>query len=185
VIRTIPDLSGPLILEPAVHRDARGFFLETFRLDALPKLGIHETFVQDNHSRSVRGTVRGLHFQVGEGQAKLIRVARGAIWDVFVDLRTSSATVGRWGAVALNDVDHRALYLPVGFAHGFCVVSDVADVLYRVSSYYDPELERGLAWDDPALAIPWPAPIPVLSDRDRGNPGLREVLSDLTLRPES
>jgi dTDP-4-dehydrorhamnose 3,5-epimerase len=185
VIRTIPDLSGPLVLEPAVHRDARGFFLETFRLDALPKLGIHEMFVQDNHSRSVRGTVRGLHFQVGEGQAKLIRVARGAIWDVFVDLRASSATVGRWGAVALNDVDHRALYLPVGFAHGFCVVSDVADVLYRVSSYYDPELERGLAWDDPALAIPWPAPIPVLSDRDRGNPGLREVLSDLTLRPES
>jgi dTDP-4-dehydrorhamnose 3,5-epimerase len=176
-------LSGPLILEPTVHSDARGFFLETFRLDALPKVGIHETFVQENHSRSVRGTVRGLHFQVGEGQAKLVRVARGEIWDVFVDLRSASQTLGRWEGVALDDVHHRALYLPVGFAHGFCVVSDVADVLYRVSSYYDPDLERGLAWDDPDLAISWPASTAVLSDRDRSNPGLQNVLSDLNLRP--
>jgi dTDP-4-dehydrorhamnose 3,5-epimerase len=171
--------SGPLILEPTVHSDERGFFLETFRLDALPKVGIHETFVQDNHSRSVRGTVRGLHFQVGEGQAKLVRVARGEIWDVFVDLRAASPTVGQWEAVTLDDVQHRALYIPVGFAHGFCTMSDVADVLYRVSSYYDPKLERGLAWDDPDLAIPWPASTPLLSDRDRSNPTLSKVLSDL------
>lgn len=172
-------LDGPLIIEPTVHPDARGFFLETFRLDALAKVGIRETFVQDNHSRSVRGTVRGLHFQVGAGQAKLIRVARGEVWDVFVDLRASSPTVGQWDAVTLDDVKHLALYLPVGFAHGFCTVSDVADVMYRVSSYYDPELERGLAWDDPDLGIPWPAPAPLLSDRDRNNQGLRKVLHDL------
>ena len=168
-------LDGPVLMAPTAHEDARGFFVETFRADELERHGIRDTFVQDNHSRSVGGTLRGLHYQAGPGQAKLLRVARGAIWDVVVDLRPASATYGRWESFTLDDHEHHLLYVPVGFAHGFCVLSDEADVLYRVTTYYDPALERGLAWDDPDLAIAWPVSSPILSDRDRRNPTLRQL----------
>ena len=170
-MRTEPmRLAGPLLLTPEVHGDERGFFLETYREADLPGLGIPDHFVQENHSRSRRGTIRGLHYQVGPGQAKLVRVARGEIWDVVVDVRPGSATVGQWEAVTLDDVTHRMLYVPVGFAHGFCVTSEVADVIYLVSAYYDQARERGIAWNDHNLRIPWPTQTPTLSDRDRQLP---------------
>lgn len=173
-------LDGPLLLVPEVHGDARGFFVETFRDEEAQAAGIRETFVQHNQSRSVRGTVRGLHFQVPPGQAKIIRVARGAIQDVIVDIRAESPTFGQHSTLRLDDVDHHQLYVPRGFAHGFCVLSDEADVVYGVSDYFRPELDRGLAWDDPDLGIAWPVERPILSDRDRRHPRLAELDSSLT-----
>lgn len=164
-------LQGLLLVEPDVHSDERGFFLETYSPN-LAALGISVEFVQDNHSRSVRGTVRGLHYQASPGQAKLVRVARGRIWDVAVDIRKGSPTFGVWEAFVLDDVAHHQLFVPVGFAHGFCVTSPVADVCYKVSSPYDAAQERGLAWNDESLAIPWPTRHPQLSDRDSHNPSL-------------
>jgi dTDP-4-dehydrorhamnose 3,5-epimerase len=172
---TPTSLSGALVIEPVVHGDERGFFQETFRADALDELGVREAWVQDNHSRSGRGVLRGMHFSLGAGQAKLVRCARGAIWDVAVDIRPGSPTFGRWDAVILDDVDHRQIYLPVGFAHGFIVTSEIADVVYRCSSYYDGELERGFAWDDPDVAIEWPAEPTAVSARDRSAPRLAEI----------
>jgi dTDP-4-dehydrorhamnose 3,5-epimerase len=172
-VRTTP-ISGVLILEPRVFRDERGFFLETFRKEALERAGVAADLVQDNHSRSVKGTIRALHFQVPPGQPKLVRCARGAVFDVVVDLRRSSPTFKQSFSITLSDENHFQLYIPAGLAHGFCVVSDVADFVYRCGSYYDPATERGIAWDDPALAIPWPADEPILSDRDRSNPSLAE-----------
>ena len=168
-------LDGLVLLEPAVHADDRGFFLETYGRDAYRAAGVDIEFVQDNHSRSARGTLRGLHYQRRPGQAKLVRAARGRIWDVAVDIRPDSPTFGDWEAVELDDVEHRQLFVPVGFAHGFSVLSDVADVTYKVSSPYDAAEERGIAWDDPALGIPWPVPEPRLSQRDRGHPRLAEL----------
>lgn len=173
-------ISGPLLLIPDVHGDARGFFVETFRADDVAAAGIGETFLQHNQSRSVRGTLRGLHFQAPPGQAKLVRVARGAIQDVVVDIRGGSPSFGRHSVVHLDDVDHHQLYIPPGFAHGFCVLSEEADVVYTVSRYYQPELERGVAWDDPELAIEWDVHDPVLSERDRLHPTLRELDPSLT-----
>ena len=173
-------IDGPLLLIPEVHGDARGFFVETFRADEVADAGIREAFVQHNQSRSVRGTLRGLHFQVPPGQSKLVRVARGSIHDVVVDIRRESPTFGHHSTVGLDDVNHRQLYIPPGFAHGFCVLSEFADVVYSVSSYYDPALERGVAWNDPALGIEWPADDPVLSVRDQQNPPLASLGSDLT-----
>lgn len=167
-------LAGLVLLAPDVRGDERGFFLETFRIDAYRELGINLPFVQDNHSRSVWGTLRGLHFQIDPGQAKLIRCARGAIRDVVVDIRRSSPTFGEHEAFDLDDRSHHQLFVPVGFAHGFCVVSDEADVTYKVSSYYDPATEAGIAWDDPALGIEWPVEDPIVSERDRSNPSLAE-----------
>ena len=172
-------LDGLVLLEPAVHGDDRGFFLETFRRDEYSALGIGVEFVQDNHSRSARGTLRGLHYQRYPGQAKLVRCARGAIWDVAVDIRPGSATFGEWEAFELDDVRHRQLFMPIGFAHGFCVTSEIADVTYKVSARYDADEERGIAWDDPALAIPWPAEDPIVSERDRSNPTLSEISAEL------
>ncbi|MGD9572508.1 MAG: dTDP-4-dehydrorhamnose 3,5-epimerase [Thermoleophilia bacterium] len=172
-------LAGALVIEPVVFGDERGFFQETFRADVLQELGVRETWVQDNHSRSVKGVLRGMHFSLGDGQAKLVRCARGAIWDVAVDIRPGSPTFGRWNAVTLDDVDHRQIYLPVGFAHGFIVLSDVADVVYRCSAYYDGALERGFAWDDPAVGIAWPEQPTAVSDRDRTAPSLAEIVPDL------
>ena len=171
---TTTRLAGLLVVEPDVFSDERGFFLETFSAPALAAEGISTSFVQDNHSRSVRDTIRGLHYQAGTGQAKLVRAARGRIWDVAVDIRPDSPTFGSWEAFELDDVEHRQLYVPVGFAHGFCVLSDVADVCYKVSSVYDAELERGLLWNDPAIGIRWPVSSPLLSARDRNNPSLAE-----------
>jgi dTDP-4-dehydrorhamnose 3,5-epimerase len=167
-------LRGLVLIEPTVVRDERGFFLETYRRDAYVGAGVDADFVQDNHSRSRAGTLRGLHFQSSPGQPKLIRAARGAIWDVVVDIRRSSATFGEWEAFDLDDVRHLQLYVPAGFAHGFCAVTD-ADVVYKVGSYFDRSMERGIAWDDPDLGIEWPHPAGQLSERDRHQPRLREV----------
>jgi dTDP-4-dehydrorhamnose 3,5-epimerase len=172
-VRTTP-ISGVLILEPRVFRDERGFFLETFRKEALERAGVAADLVQDNHSRSAKGTIRALHFQTPPGQSKLVRCARGAVFDAVVDLRRSSPTFKKSFSITLSDENHLQLYIPAGLAHGFCVVSDVADFVYRCGSYYDPATERGIAWDDPELAIPWPAERPILSERDRANPSLAE-----------
>ena len=168
-------LEGLIHLAPTVHSDERGFFVETYSREAYREAGIAADFVQDNHSRSLRGTLRGLHYQRRPGQAKLIRTVRGRIWDVAVDIRPSSPTFGQWEAVELDDQSHGQLYLPVGFAHGFCVLSDVADVVYKVSAPYDPREERGIAWNDTALAISWPCDEPNLSARDQANPPLLAV----------
>jgi dTDP-4-dehydrorhamnose 3,5-epimerase len=185
-VRRLPtELEGLSLIEPSVFADDRGFFLESFREDALAELGVTERFVQDNHSRSRRGVVRGMHFTLGEGQAKLVRVARGRILDVVVDIRLGSPTFGRWEGFELDDETGRMLFVPVGFAHGFQVLSDVADVLYKCSSYYDGSLERGFAWDDPDVAIDWPVDGPVVSDRDRAAPRLAEIMDGLPFRHPS
>ena len=174
-------LSGPLLIEPAVFGDERGFFSETFRADEFAALGIAEPMVQDNHSRSHRGTLRGMHFQIGDGASKLVRCARGASLDVLVDLRRGSPGYAAWEAYELSDPNMRTLYCPISFAHGFCVLSDVADVVYKQSRYYSPEVERGIAYDDPDVAISWPLPEEelVVSERDRSAPRLRDVADSL------
>jgi dTDP-4-dehydrorhamnose 3,5-epimerase len=161
------DLAGLLLLKPRVFKDDRGFFAETYSAPRYRDAGISETFVQDNHSRSQRGTLRGLHYQSSPGQAKLLRVCRGRIFDVAVDIRPDSPTFGRWRGVYLDDENHHQLFVPVGFAHGFCVVSDVADVAYKVSSVYDPKTESGLAWNDRDIGVEWPISEPTLSARDQ------------------
>lgn len=167
-------LDGTAVIDPTVHVDERGFFVETFRASTLAELGVRDEWVQDNHSRSRRGVLRGMHFQ--PGMAKLVRCARGAILDVVVDIRAGSPTFGRWEAHELDDERHRQLYVPDGFAHGFCVLSEEADVLYRCSAYYDAELESGFRFDDPDVGIEWPANVELtLSARDRGAPLLREL----------
>jgi dTDP-4-dehydrorhamnose 3,5-epimerase len=172
-------LEGLVLIEPAVHPDSRGFFLETFRVDDYRELGIDAEFVQDNHSRSQRGSIRAFHFQLEPGQAKLVRAARGTVYDVAIDLRRDSPTYGQHEAFELTDANHRQLFVPVGFAHGFCVLSDIADVTYKVSSYYDPATERGIAFDDPDLRVAWPVDDPIVSDRDRSNPRLSEMAAEL------
>jgi dTDP-4-dehydrorhamnose 3,5-epimerase len=172
-------LPGLVIIEPDLHGDERGFFVESFRESALAELGIHDRWVQDNHSRSGRGVVRGMHFALPPGQAKLIRCARGAILDVCVDIRRGSPTYGRWEAVELDDRAMRMLYVPVGFAHGYCVTSDVADVVYKCSSYYDAAVEREISVHDPDVGIVWPVDAPTLSERDRTAPLLRDIADDL------
>jgi dTDP-4-dehydrorhamnose 3,5-epimerase len=174
-------LDGLILLAPTVHGDDRGFFLESFRLDAWAEHGVDVAFVQDNHSRSRQGVVRGMHFSLGDGQAKLVRCGRGRIWDVVVDLRDGSPTFGEWEAFELDDLEGRQLFVPVGFAHGFCVLSDVADVIYKVSSYYDPAVERGFRWDDPDVAIAWPDSVEhSVSERDATAPLLAEIRDTLT-----
>jgi dTDP-4-dehydrorhamnose 3,5-epimerase len=166
-------LAGPVLLAPAVHGDERGFFVEAFREEWLSALGIPGRFIQDNHSRSLRGIVRGMHYQ--PGQAKLIRCVRGAILDVVVDIRPGSPQFGHWEAFVLDDSDHHQVYCPDGFAHGFCVLSDVADVAYKTSAYYAPELEGGFAYDDPEVGIKWPSDLELIaSERDRTAPSLAE-----------
>lgn len=174
------ELDGPVLLAPVVHRDARGFFAETFREDEWARHGVGVGLVQDNHSRSRRGTLRGMHFQTDPGQAKLVRCARGAVLDVVVDIRRSSPSFGAWEAHRLDDGEMRQLFVPVGFAHGFCVLSDEADVIYRCSSYYVGATERGFAYDDPEVAIAWPSDVElIVSARDRGAPRLRELGEEL------
>lgn len=171
-------LSGPVLLAPTVHGDERGFFLETYRRSALAELGVDEEFVQDNHSRSRRGIVRGMHFQ--PGQAKLVRCPRGAIVDVIVDIRVGSPQFGTWEAFRLDDSDHHQLYVPDGFAHGFCVLSELADVVYKVSAYYDPDAESGFSYADPDVAIEWPDGVQLIgSERDRSAPTLAELRDSL------
>jgi dTDP-4-dehydrorhamnose 3,5-epimerase len=175
-------LEGPILLEPKVHGDHRGFFLETYRRDAYAEAGIADDFVQDNHSLSRRGIVRGMHFQ--PGQAKLVRCARGAVLDVVVDLRRGSPTFGEWEAVELDDERHLQLYVPDGFAHGFCVLSDAADLVYKVTTYYDPAAESGFRFDDPEVGISWPDGDLIPSERDAKAPRLAEIADSLPFRYE-
>jgi dTDP-4-dehydrorhamnose 3,5-epimerase len=172
-------LDGVALIEPRVHGDERGFFVETFSRERWRELGVDIEFVQHNHSRSSRGTLRGIHFQTEPGQAKLLRCVRGEILDVAVDLRRGSPTYGQWEAHVLDDVKHRQLFVPVGFGHGFAVLSDVADVAYQVSSYYDPATEAGIRWDDPAVGIDWRIETPLLSERDQTAPTLAEIADSL------
>lgn len=180
-MRILPTrIDGLVLLEPQVFGDHRGFFAETYRADTWSAAGIDVEFVQDNHSRSRRGTLRGMHFQTEPGQAKLIRCSRGAIVDVVVDLRRGSATFGEWEAFELDDETMRQLFVPVGFAHGFCVTSEVADVAYKCSNYYDAATEAGIAYDDPAVGIEWPAGVEaIVSERDANAPALAEIADSL------
>ncbi len=171
-------LDGVLLIEPTVHRDLRGYFLESYNFRDLQKVGVETQFVQDNHSHSQRGTLRGLHYQVNPGQVKLIRVLSGAIFDVAVDIRWGSPTFGQWFGQELTAENFMQMYIPIGFAHGFCVLSETADVAYKCSTYYSPPDERGLAWDDPDIAIPWPIDDPLLSPRDREHPRLEAIGRD-------
>lgn len=174
------NIDGPMVIKPTVYGDHRGFFHETYRRNVYAELGIPEEFVQDNHSRSSQGILRGMHFQVGEGMAKLVRCARGAILDVVVDLRKGSPTLGGWQAFELNDENLHQLYCPVGFAHGFVVLSDLADVTYKCSGYYDESTERGIAWNDPEVGIAWPTGIEIsTSARDDNAPRLAEIIDEL------
>ena len=168
-----------VLIEPNVRADRRGFFVETYGQQSWEELGVTARFVQDNHSRSIRGTIRAFHFQTHPGQPKLVRVARGRAWDVVVDIRRSSATFGEWESFELDDERNLQLYVPIGFAHGFCALSEVVDFTYKVGSYYDPATECGIAWDDPGLAIPWPIDEPKVSPRDRGNPTLDQIKETL------
>lgn len=176
-------ISGPVLFEPSVFGDERGFFAETYRSEWHTELGIPaaERFIQDNHSRSSRGVVRGMHFHIGTGVAKLVRCARGGILDVLVDLRRGSPSYGQWEGFELDDQSMRILYVPVGFAHGFCVLSEIADVIYKQTAYYDPVIERGIAWNDPQVGVHWPLPEAdlIVSARDSAAPLLRELASEL------
>jgi dTDP-4-dehydrorhamnose 3,5-epimerase len=171
-------LAGLLLLRPRVFRDARGFFVESYNAETFAAAGIDTVFVQDNHSLSAKGTLRGLHFQTDPGQAKLIRCTRGRIWDVAVDIRPDSATFGQHYAAELTSEECATLFIPVGFAHGFLVLSNEAEVQYKCSAVYNAATEAGIRWDDPELGIPWPLDrvggVPLLSARDRENPGFRE-----------
>lgn len=159
-------LAGLVLITPRVFSDERGFFLESFQRERYREAGVDVTFVQDNHSRSRSGALRGLHFQASPGQAKLIRVARGRIFDVAVDIRPHSDTFGRWHGLELDDEQHQQLFIPVGFAHGFCVLSDVADVIYKCDSVYDATSERTIQYDDPDVGVVWPVEQPIVSKRD-------------------
>ena len=168
-------LPGVLIIEPKVFGDARGFFIETFQTERYRKIGITQPFVQDNHSRSQRGVLRGLHFQKTRPQGKLVRVSRGTVYDVAVDVDPKSPTFGRYVGLELSDDNHRQLWIPPGYAHGFCVISDVADFEYKCTDLYFPEDEGGLIWNDPDVAIPWPIAEPSLSGKDTLLPKLRDL----------
>jgi dTDP-4-dehydrorhamnose 3,5-epimerase len=186
-VQTLPTrLDGPVLFAPRAFADERGFFVETYRLQWHAELGIPESerFIQDNHSRSTYGVVRGMHFHIGPGVAKLVRCARGRILDVLVDLRHGSPTYGEWEGFELDDATLHELYVPVGFAHGFCVLSEVADVLYKQTAYYDTAVERGIAWDDPDVAIQWPLAREELSvsARDAAAPRLAEMAGELPFR---
>lgn len=168
-------LTGVLIFEPSVYPDQRGFFLETYQQQEFVANGVARAFVQDNHSRSHRGVLRGLHYQLTHPQGKLVRVVRGEIFDVAVDIRRSSPNFGKWFGIRLTDQNHLQLFIPEGFAHGFCVLSPEADVAYKCTEYYTPGDDRGLLWSDPDIGIDWPIDDVFLSDKDAGLPSLASI----------
>ncbi len=177
---SIPDV---LVIKPKRHRDDRGFFSETYRASAFEDAGIRDVFLQDNHARSTRGVLRGLHYQAPpRAQAKLVRVVQGDVFDVAVDLRVGSPTFGQWAGGALSGEDGVILYIPEGFAHGYVCVSERADLVYKVSNEFDAALDGGIAWDDPAIGIPWPVENPTLSERDLSLPGLDPATSPFQFR---
>lgn len=179
-MRVVPTaLPEVIVIEPDVHADARGFFLETYHVAKYRELGVSGPFLQDNYSRSTLGTIRGLHLQVERPQGKLIRVVSGEIFDVAVDVRRGSPTFGRWVGLTLTGDTNKQCYIPPGFAHGFSVLSEIADVEYKCTDVYDPAAEIGIAWNDPELAIPWGVEHPVLSDRDRAHPRLSQIVHRL------
>ena len=179
-MRVLPtELEGVLLIESDVFRDRRGFFLETFHQEKYERARIAARFVQDNHSRSARGTLRGLHAQLRHPQGKLIRVVRGQVFDVAVDIRKQSPTFGRWVSTVLSEEDFLQLFVPPGFVHGFCVLSEIADVEYKCTEPYFPGDEIGIRWDDPALAIPWPIREPLLSPKDAALPTFAELREKL------
>ncbi|MBY0474169.1 MAG: dTDP-4-dehydrorhamnose 3,5-epimerase [Nitrosomonas sp.] len=167
-------LPGVVVFEPKVFRDQRGFFVETFRESALLEAAINETFVQDNHSRSSKGILRGLHYQLFQPQGKLVRVSRGKVFDVAVDVRKDSPTFGQWFGTILDDENLRMIYVPPGYAHGFVVLSEVADFIYRCTNYYHAESEQSIAWNDPDIGIEWPVSDVALSTKDQSAPNLSQ-----------
>jgi len=169
---TETSLRGVLLIEPTVHGDDRGFFMETYHLAKFRDAGIAETFVQDNHSRSARGVVRGLHYQEPNPQGKLVRCTRGALFDVAVDIRSGSPQFGAWFGAELSEENRLMLWIPPGFAHGFCALSDVADLVYKCTQLYDAAADRSVVWNDPAIGIKWPVSSPVLSAKDAAAPTL-------------
>lgn len=178
-MKIIPtSLEGVVIIEPRVFQDARGFFMETHHLDRYRAAGVDYQFVQDNLSFSVKGTLRGLHFQITRPQAKLVQVITGEIFDVAVDMRSGSPRFGQWTGVYLNDENHRQLMVPEGFAHGFCVLSETAHFVYKCSDFYAPEDEGGILWSDPDIGIQWPVKAPIVSQKDRNLPPLCDVPAD-------
>ena len=194
------NLPGVIVIEPKVYGDKRGFFLETFREDVLLQAGINAHFVQDNHTRSSQGILRGLHYQMTQTQGKLVRVAAGSVFDVVVDVRSSSPTFGQWYGTELNEDNIKMIYVPPGFAHGFVVLSETADFIYKCTDYYHPESEQGIAWDDPDLNIDWSiaeiAEKISLSDKDNQNvklkdqpaeklPAYKDFLTEVEMRDES
>jgi dTDP-4-dehydrorhamnose 3,5-epimerase len=171
-------LDGVLILEPKVFGDTRGFFMESYNSAKFAEVGIDLNFVQDNHSRSTKGVVRGLHYQINPGQDKLVRVIKGEVFDVVVDIRRNSLTFGEWEGFLLSEENKKQVFVPKGFAHGFCVISDVAEFIYKCSEYYSPDNERGIIWNDPGIGIEWPVKNPILSDRDQNHPILKNTALD-------
>lgn len=161
------ELPGVILIEPQVFPDARGFFFESYHAERYAQAGITTAFVQDNHSCSVQGTIRGFHYQLRHPQAKLLRVIRGSVFDVAVDIRLGSPTFGRWVSVQLSAENKRQLFIPAGFAHAFCVTSEVAEVEYKSSESYVADDQHGVLWCDPTIAVPWPTAEPILSERDR------------------
>jgi dTDP-4-dehydrorhamnose 3,5-epimerase len=170
-----PDLPGIVLVEPAVHGDHRGFFLESYHQARFAAAGLDLPFVQDNHSRSAQGVLRGLHFQHPRGQGKLVRVVRGEVFDVAVDIRLGSPTFGRWFGARLSEANRRQLYIPPGFAHGFVVTAPEADVLYKCTEFYHPEHDHALCWNDPRVGVRWPVGDPTLSAKDAAAPTLEEL----------
>lgn len=178
------DLEGVLIIEPDVFRDDRGFFMETYHQAKYEAVGIKFNFIQDNLSYSVKGTLRGLHYQFPNPQAKLVQVIQGQVFDVAVDVRRGSATFGEWTGVYLSHQNKRQLYIPEGFAHGFCVLSETALFSYKCSHPYAPASERGILWSDPAIGVDWPVKSPLLSDKDNNLPCLRDLSSECLMMYE-
>lgn len=172
-------LPGVLLLAPKVFRDERGFFTETFSVRGFDGSGVPRDFVQDNHSRSAKGVLRGLHYQLRVPQGKLVHVARGRIFDVAVDIRVGSPSFGRWFGAELDDENLHSLWIPPGFAHGFCVLSDVADVIYKCTSLYDADDDHGVVWNDPRIGIAWPIADPIVSAKDSRHPALADNRMDL------
>ena len=169
------ELEGVLLIQPAIYSDPRGRFFESFQKERYKEIGIKEEFVQDNQSVSLKNTIRGLHYRVSPEQAKLVRVIKGEVFDVVVDIRSQSPTFGQWRGYTLSDSNCRQIYIPVGFAHGFCVLSETAEFLYKVSEYYSAEKEKGIMWNDRDIGIKWPTSKPILSEKDKTNPELKDI----------
>lgn len=172
------NLPGVIVFEPIKFGDKRGFFLETFRADVLSDVGINEQFIQDNHSRSTKGVLRGLHYQMTQTQGKLVRVATGSVFDVAVDVRHGSPTFGQWYGAQLDEENMRIMYVPPGYAHGFVVLSETTDFIYKCTNYYHPESEQGITWNDPDVGIKWPSTAVSLSDKDKNNVLLKDQAPD-------